>query len=82
MMVADPVKSRPAFFIFNALPFGATGSVYTASTELQKVFGISWCLWVVCGPPSIMMITQVLSFGALLTIHGVHFGCIGLEVRF
>ena len=36
----DPVKSRPAFFIFNALPFGATGSVYSFNRVAKSLWHI------------------------------------------
>ena len=40
MVAYDPVKSRPAFFIFNALPFGATGSVYSFNRVAKSFWRI------------------------------------------
>ena len=40
MVAYDPVKSRPAFFIFNALPFGATGSVYSFNRVAKSLWHI------------------------------------------
>ena len=40
MVAYDPVKSRPAFFIFNPLPFGATGSVYSFNRVAKSLWHI------------------------------------------
>ena len=40
MVAYDPVKSRPAFFIFNALRFGATGSVYSFNRVAKSLWHI------------------------------------------
>ena len=57
MVAYRPVKSKPVFFIFNALPFGATGSVYIiASTGLRRVCGTLWYLWGAYGQLNTTMI--------------------------
>ena len=38
LVAFDPVLNRPAYFIFNALPFGATSSVYSFNR-------VAKCLW-------------------------------------
>ena len=37
-MAYDQVKSKPVFFIFNALPFGATGSVYSFNRVAKSLW--------------------------------------------
>ena len=40
MVAYDPVRGKPAFFIFNALPFGATGSVYSFNRVAKSLWHI------------------------------------------
>ena len=40
MVAYDPVRSKPAFFVFNALPFGATGSVYSFNRVAKSLWHI------------------------------------------
>lgn len=40
MVAYDPVRSKPAYFVFNALPFGATGSVYSFNRVAKSLWHI------------------------------------------
>ena len=40
MVAYDPVRSKRAFFVFNALPFGATGSVYSFNRVAKSLWHI------------------------------------------
>ena len=39
MVAYDPVRSKPAFFVFKALPFRATGSVYSFNRVAKSLGG-------------------------------------------
>ena len=48
MVAYDPIRSKRAFFIFNALPFGATGSVYSFNRVAKSLWHIMvslGCVW-------------------------------------
>ena len=48
MVAFDPKRSKRAFFIFNALPFGATGSVYSFNRVAKNLWHIMvslGCVW-------------------------------------
>ena len=40
MVAYDPIRSRPAFFVFKALPFGATGSVYSFNRVAKSLWHV------------------------------------------
>ena len=60
MVAYDPVRGKPAFFIFNALPFGATGSVYSFNRVAKSLWRIMVSLGR-CGPPNTTTIILILS---------------------
>ena len=48
MVAFDPIRAKRAFFIFNALPFGATGSVYSfnrVAKSLWRIMVSLGCVW-------------------------------------
>ena len=56
-----PDLQSPAFFIFNALPFGATGSVYGFNRVAKSLWHIMVALGNVFATQYYMMITQMLN---------------------